>query len=83
MARGPHPVAHESFRRGQVISEPSEFMGDKREVWRSLWTDAVDDAEAITHVLQQLHREALQDPLPPMELASLERVVAKPPAKAS
>eukprot|EP00959_Pyramimonas_sp_CCMP1952_P300854 6293879-Pyramimonas_sp.AAC.1 len=58
-------------------------MGDKRKYWRSLWTDAVDDVEAITHMPQQLHYESRRDPLPPLELESLERVVAKLPAKAS
>eukprot|EP00959_Pyramimonas_sp_CCMP1952_P184213 3852237-Pyramimonas_sp.AAC.1 len=73
MARDPQPAVHESHRHGQVISEPSEFMGDERKEWRSLWADAVGDAEAITHMLQQLHCESRRDPLPPLELASLER----------
>eukprot|EP00959_Pyramimonas_sp_CCMP1952_P237985 4973434-Pyramimonas_sp.AAC.1 len=34
-------------------------------------------------MLQQLHGESRRDPLPPLELESLERVVAKLPAKAS
>eukprot|EP00959_Pyramimonas_sp_CCMP1952_P386072 8091131-Pyramimonas_sp.AAC.1 len=58
-------------------------MGEKRKDWRALWTDAVDDVEAIAHMLQQLHGESRRDPLPPLELEYLERAVAKLPAKAS
>eukprot|EP00959_Pyramimonas_sp_CCMP1952_P268174 5607163-Pyramimonas_sp.AAC.1 len=83
MARGPQPVVHESYCQGQVISEPSEFMGEKRKDWRALWADPVDDAEAIAHMLQQLHGESRRDPLPPLGLESLERVVDKLPAKAA
>eukprot|EP00959_Pyramimonas_sp_CCMP1952_P087741 1835823-Pyramimonas_sp.AAC.1 len=42
-------------------------MGEKRKDWRALWTDAVDDADAITHMLQQLHGDSRRDPLPPLE----------------
>eukprot|EP00959_Pyramimonas_sp_CCMP1952_P011297 237036-Pyramimonas_sp.AAC.1 len=58
-------------------------MGEKRKDWRALWTEAVDDAEAIAHMLQQLPGDSRRDPLPPLELESLGRVVAKLPAKAS